>query len=240
MTHKAVVLAAGRGGRLERRTDGCSKCLVTVAGRPLLDYVLNSIAGAGIRDVVLVVGYHGEQVEAFAGNGERYGLCVDYAWNRDHTKGNASSLWRALPLAEGEPFLLTMGDHLCSASLLRAFLDRADGRTAIAVDHSPLEPAREAEATKVALRDGLAIDLGKQLDQWDAVDTGFSHWAAGALAAVEPPFEGELAALMSRIARSEGGLAACDISGDFWLDIDTEDDLRRAEEQLRSDEHLLD
>lgn len=241
MTRKAVVLAAGRGDRLERLTDECAKCLVLVAGRPMIHYVLTSLARAGVGEAVLVVGYCGEQVERELGDGGKFGLKLHYAWNREYALGNASSLWRALPLVAGEPFLLVMADHLCSASLLKTFLDQLDGRSAIAVDRSDLGQERIEEATKVALNDSLVMDLGKGLARWDAVDTGFSHWAAGAFGpASDAPAEGELAALMTRIARTEGGLTAGDVGGHFWLDVDTEQDLRLAERLLASDERLLD
>jgi choline kinase len=240
MTNKAVVLAAGRGCRLERRTDGCAKCLVPVAGRPLIHYVLTSLAQAGLSEAVLVLGHHGEQVEANLDGGERFGIKLHYVWNRDYTRGNASSLWRALPVVAGEPFLLVMADHLCSASLLRTFLAGVDGRSAIAIDRSDLGAERTAEATKVALVEDLVVDIGKELERWDGVDTGFSHWAAGAFAPIaDTPREGELAALMAGLARNEGGLAACDVSGHFWLDIDTGDDICLAERLLRADEHRL-
>jgi choline kinase len=239
MTTRAVVLAAGRGGRLERHTDGRAKCLVPVAGRPLIDYVLASLAAADISEAVLVVGHHGDQVEAALG-ARRHGVRLRYAWNPDPASGNAASLRRALPLVEGAPFLLVMSDHLCAASLLRAVLRDVDGR-ALAVDRTDLGPERAAEATKVALAGGRVVDLGKQLERWDAVDCGVSYWPAGALPALDgPPAEGELSALMARIARSDGGLAARDVTGRFWLDVDTEDDLRLAERLLRDDERRLD
>ena len=240
MTKKAIVLAAGRGGRLQRRTDGHAKCLVPVAGRPLIHHVLTSLAEAGLSEAVVVVGYRGEQLEADLGDGQRFGIRLRYVWNRDYTLGNASSLWRALPIVGREPFLLVMGDHLCSATLLRTFLAGIDGGSAIAIDRSDLGEERTAEATKVALVDGQVVDIGKELERWDALDTGFSHWAAGAFAPVTDALpEGELSFLMAGLARNGGGLAARDVSGHFWLDIDTEEDLRLAERLLQADEDRL-
>ena len=63
MTKKAVVLAAGRGGRLQGRGNGSPKCLLPVAGRPLIHHVLTSLANAGLREAVLVLGHCGEQIE---------------------------------------------------------------------------------------------------------------------------------------------------------------------------------
>jgi choline kinase len=241
-TKRAVILAAGRGGRLGDHTAARAKCLVPVLGRPLIDYVLTALAGAGIEDVVVVVGYQGEQVEADVGDGERFGIRVQYVWNHDYMRGNASSLQQALPLVESEPFLLVMSDHLCSATLFRSFLEQVQGRSAIAVDASEHEAERVDEATKVALADGDVADLGKQIHPWHALDTGVSHWAAGAFALRNgngAPAESELAALMARLARSEGGLAACHVSGHFWLDVDTDSDLRLAERLLQADDRLL-
>ncbi len=238
-TKKAVILAAGRGGRLGDHTAARAKCLVPVAGRPIVEHVLTALAGAGIREVYVVVGYQGEQVERTLGDGARFDVNIHYVRNPDYTRGNASSLWQALPAVESDPFLLVMSDHLCSASLFQGFLEQAGGRSALAVDRSGLDAERTAEATKVALLDGLIVDIGKDLEQWDALDTGVSHWAAGAFAPAAGNGAGELAALMSRLARNEGGLAACDVSGHFWLDIDTDDDLRLAERLLRDDERLL-
>ena len=240
MTNRAVVLAAGLGSRLQRRTNGSPKCLVPVSGRPLIHHVLTSLAQAGMCEVVVVLGHRGEQIEADLGDGGRFGIRLHYAWNRDFARGNASSLWCALPIVESGPFLLVMGDHLCSASLLRAFLASVDGRSAIAVDRSNLGPERTSEATKVAMVDGLVIDISKELERWDGSDIGVSHWAAGVFATIaDSPPEGELAALVARAARGEGGLAACDVTGHFWLDIDTEDDLRLAEQLLQADEYRL-
>ncbi len=240
MIDNTVVLAAGRGHRLRHHTGEYPKCLIPVAGRPIIHYILSSLAGAGVRNVVLVLGHNGEQIEASLGDGGQFGLSLRYVWNRDYELGNASSLWRALPAVGSEPFLLVMGDHLCSTSLLRTFLSGVDGRSALAVDRSVLETRRTAEATKVALVDDRVADIGKDLTNWDAVDTGVFYWAAGAFAPIaDGPPEGELTAMVARLARSGGGLTAFDVSGHFWLDIDTEDDLRLAERLLGEDEHRL-
>lgn len=242
MTSRAVVLAAGKGGRLHSRTNGRSKCLLPVAGQPLIHHVLASLRTAGVSEAVLVLGHEAEQIEANLGDGRRLGIRLQYVRNPEYASGNASSLWRALPVVGSEPFLLVMADHLCSATLFRTFLAGVEGRSALAVDRSDLGPERTAEATKVALVDGLVVDIGKELERWDALDTGVSHWAAGAFGPLgDAPAEGELAALMARLARTEGAptLSGCDVSGHFWLDIDTEDDLCLAERLLEADERLL-
>jgi len=241
MIRRAVVLAAGFGGRLGLLTQARPKCLVPVLGRPLIDYVLQSVRGAGVHEVLFVLGHHGEQVRTQLSDGRYYGLNISYVWNDRYHLGNASSLACALPLIQHEPFLLLMADHLVSASLLRTFLlsCRGSWRSAIAVDRSELGPERAAEATKVATVGGIVRAIGKTLDRWEAADVGASYWVPGSFGSLPAALtDGELSAFVGYIAQA-GSLAACDVSGHFWLDVDTEDDLRLAEQLLAADERIL-
>ena len=233
MIEHAVVLAAGEGNRLRGLSNGRPKSLLTVADRPLIDHVLMSIAQAGIGEVVIALGYQGEEIEAHVGDGSRFALRVHYVWNRNYRLGNASSFWCALPLVAGSPFLLAMADHLCHPDLLRAFLADVPDRIAVAIDRSTLDPERTDDATKVALRAGCIVDIGKRLARWDGIDTGFSFWPAHVAAGIDRSMcGGELAVLMTSLARATGGLAARDVTGHFWFDVDTEDDIRLAERML--------
>ena len=233
MIEHAVVLAAGEGNRLRGLSNGRPKSLLSVADRPLIDHVLMSIARAGIGEVVIALGYQGEKIEAHVGDGSRLALRVHYVWNPDYRLGNASSFWCALPLVAGSPFLLAMADHLCHPALLRAFLADVPDRIAIAIDRSTLDSERTDDATKVELHEGRIGDIGKRLARWDGIDTGFSFWPAGVAARIDRSMcGGELAAMMAWLARDGGGLAARDVTGHFWFDVDTEDDILLAEKMM--------
>lgn len=241
MTRRAVILAAGFGGRLGPLTQHRPKSLVPVNGRPLVDHVLDSVRQAGVQEVVVVLGYHGDQVRAHLGDGRYHGLGIDYARNDQYHLGNASSLWCALPFVAHEPFLLLMADHLVSASLLQTVLvaGRGSWHSLIAIDRSDLGREATAEATKVALENNLVSNIGKALERWDAVDTGVSHWLPGAFTGVTGPIcDGELAAFVGHVA-GRGALDACDVTGHFWLDVDTADDLHLAERYFAANERLL-
>lgn len=235
MVEQAVVLAAGEGRRLRALANGRPKCLVPVAGRPLIDRVLQSITDAGIRQVLVVVGYCGDQIQRHVGAGVAHGVRVRYVANPDYERGNATSFRCALRDVRGRPFLLTMADHIFETSLLRTFLAGCDGRIAVAVDRSRMEAAREEEATKVALRDGRIVDIGKGLRSWDGVDTGFSYWPPQAGELVDESMcGGELAALMAELAQRDPGLAGRDVSGHLWFDVDTVADVASAERLLQA------
>jgi NDP-sugar pyrophosphorylase family protein len=241
LTRRAVILAAGFGGRLGPLTHSRPKSLVAVSGRPLIEHILDSVRQAGVPEVVVVLGHHGDQVRSHLGDGRHHGLAIGYSWNDQYHLGNASSLWSALPLVAHEPFLLLMADHLVSASLLQTVLaaGRGSWRSLIAVDRSDLGPEAAAEATKVALADGLVAGVGKQIERWHAFDTGVSYWLPGAFSGVSGSiYDGELAAFVAHVS-GQGRVTACDVTGHFWLDVDTQDDLMLAERHLSTNERLL-
>jgi choline kinase len=214
------------------------KCLVQVAGRPLIHYAFSSLADVGVRRVVVVVGYKQKQLAAALGDGSQFGLEIEYASNPRFWRGNASSLARALETVNG-PFILTMADHIVSPELFRTLLYAADGSNAIAIDRSVLTPERLTEATKVATERGLVTAIGKALTDWDGADTGVSLWNDRLLIeAGESGATGELAALMTRVS-SHHPVLAVDVTGSFWLDVDTPEDLREAELSLGADAGLV-
>jgi NDP-sugar pyrophosphorylase family protein len=62
---KAIILAAGVGSRIRPMTDNCPKCLLEIGGVTILERMLSNIQACGINDVVFVLGYLQEQIEAF-------------------------------------------------------------------------------------------------------------------------------------------------------------------------------
>jgi GTP:adenosylcobinamide-phosphate guanylyltransferase len=110
---KAVIVAAGRGTRLEAATDGAPKCLVQVGGRALITRALDALEQAGVRETVVVIGHRREEVEAaVAGRAETI-VNPFYA-----TTNNMASLWLAIPHVWDTPFLYLHADIAFDAKLL--------------------------------------------------------------------------------------------------------------------------
>jgi len=65
---QAVILAAGEGKRLRPFTLNKPKTMLTIAGKPTLQYTIESLANNGIRDIVLVVGYRKEHIFDYMGS----------------------------------------------------------------------------------------------------------------------------------------------------------------------------
>lgn len=107
---KAFILAAGRGERMRPLTDRTPKPLIEVGGRTLIEHHLAGLRAAGIRELVVNLGWLGERIRGHLGDGGRYGLRIAYSeegWPALETGG---ALRRAQDLLGADPFLLVNGD----------------------------------------------------------------------------------------------------------------------------------
>jgi MurNAc alpha-1-phosphate uridylyltransferase len=104
-----MILAAGKGERMRPLTDTTPKPLLSVAGKPLLEYHLDKLVGAGFRELVINVSWLGQQIEDFVGDGSRWDCEVSYSREPEPLE-TAGGIVQALPLLGEEPFLLINGD----------------------------------------------------------------------------------------------------------------------------------
>jgi MurNAc alpha-1-phosphate uridylyltransferase len=109
---KAMILAAGRGERMRPLTDRTPKPLLAVHGRPLIEWHLLALAGAGVREVVINTAWLEEQFPRTLGDGSRFGLTIRWSMEgRDHGGAleTAGGIAKALPML-GETFWVVSGD----------------------------------------------------------------------------------------------------------------------------------
>lgn len=111
-----VILAGGLGTRLQAALPGRPKVLAPVLGVPFLGRLLEHLAANGIRDVVLCTGHRAEEVEAFAGNGSRWGLGIRYSVEAAPL-GTGGALKNAADLIASSPFLALNGDSFVKVDL---------------------------------------------------------------------------------------------------------------------------
>lgn len=153
---QAVVPAAGEGTRLEPLTTDRPKGLVEVAGKPLLSHVFETLVDLGVSEIVVVVGYRGDDVR------DRYGAAFDgvpitYA-RQSEQRGLAHALLQTEPHVEGD-FVVLNGDNVCRANLADV-VDRGretDADATLLVERVPRERARQSGV--VVREDGTVVDL---------------------------------------------------------------------------------
>lgn len=106
---KAMILAAGLGQRMRPLTDNLPKPMLSVGGKPLLQYHLEALAKLGVSEVIINLAYLGDKIRDFVGNGAKFGLHVKYSKEPEPLE-TAGALLHALPLLGTEPFILINGD----------------------------------------------------------------------------------------------------------------------------------
>lgn len=105
-----MILAAGRGERMRPLTDDLPKPLLSVAGKPLLQYHIENLAAAGVRDIVINLAWQGAKLRDAIGGGERFGVRIEYSDEGDFALETGGGVCRALPLLGEEPFIVVSGD----------------------------------------------------------------------------------------------------------------------------------
>lgn len=233
--NRAVILAAGDGDRMNGLTKDRPKVLLPVyKGEPLILSPIRALAAAGIRNIAIVVGYLANEVRRNLGDGSQYGINLHYVENLDYLSGNAISVGRARSWAGGEPVILCMGDHLIETKIIRRLLSTRVITDTLCIDFQPTSHHNIEEATKVALfEDGGIREIGKDLRNWDALDTGVFLLTDRFLDTVDEitQLRGtnvEISDVIRFMVARGHRFSTCDVSGCSWMDIDMEEDLRLA------------
>ena len=111
---KAMILAAGRGERMRPLTDHTPKPLLQVAGKSLIEYHIERLVRAGFTELVINHAHLGLQLEQVLGDGARYGAQISYsAEGEGQALETGGGIYKALPLLQGEAFVVVNGDIYC-------------------------------------------------------------------------------------------------------------------------------
>ena len=134
---RAVILAAGKGSRLQSLTEGMPKCLVEIGGTPLLVRTLDGLAEQGLDEVVIVIGYGGDAIRERIGESHA-GLAIQYVEAPDFAStNNIRSLWDARDCLDQDVLLLE-ADVVFDAEVVAALLEVPGSSAAVAPFERPL------------------------------------------------------------------------------------------------------
>ncbi len=226
---KGVILAAGKGIRFGSEKP---KVLAELLGKSLLEHGISTLRKAGISEKDIVVVYSDPRVK------EALTLHpgVKAVHNEAVERGNGYSLLKAKSHVGDEGFILLMGDHFLEAESVRELMSMHErlsrnGTIHLAIERN-LEGKDVAEATKVLLVEGRVADIGKDIKRFNAIDAGL-FLCSPKIFEIAKSFTGSftLNDVMKK-ASEKGVLLPWDITGYNWADIDTPEDLRRAESEI--------
>lgn len=219
---KVVILAGGLGTRLGALARGLPKAMIMVAGRPYLEYVIESFATREFREFVVLVGHHADVIEAHFRHGDAFGVRIEYSREKE-LLGTGGAIRDASHLI-GDRFLLTYGDVLRRFDYDR-FVDEHPGNCLA------IYPRLKEGNTDAA--NGVVTRFDKGARDLPYVDAGFSvmrHDVIDLLPQGGPcSFEAEVYAKLA----VHGQLDAEIVNHDFY-DIGTPEELAKTRADLEA------
>jgi dTDP-glucose pyrophosphorylase len=229
---QAVLLAAGRGTRMRELTADIPKPMIEVRGKPVLQHIVEGLRGAGVREFLIIVGYHANAVCEHFGDGPRYNIDIKYK-TQTVQDGTGRVVELARDFTENLPFVLSYGDILVEPANYKRIVDLDDHVEAI------ISVKGDEDVSK-----GGAVFLNEQMDLVDLREKPkpgepTSSWYNAGLYAFRPSIfefvsklqpsprgEYELTDAIRDLARSGKKVRALELQGE-WADVRDPETLAR-------------
>jgi len=226
----AVIIAAGRGSRLESLHNEKPKTLLRFNDENrIVDIILDNLKAAGISEIIVVIGYQGHVLQEALGDGSEHGLKISYVKNPDWDKPNGLSVLAASKAVGDRNFILSMSDHLFESESVKKLLEfpLESDSAVVAIDQNIAGIHDIDDAMKLQTRQDnsryLITRMDKSLDEYDSVDCGLFKGTPGLFRALAHAAEKGKQSLSygceELIAKDK--MYGCDITGEFWIDVDT-------------------
>lgn len=243
---KGLIIAAGKG---ERLSSVCPvKPLLPVCGQALIDWTVKALLKAGIKEIIVVIGYEGDRIEEHLKK-QNYleGAVLHFVQNEEWEKENGLSVYKAKELVD-DRFILLMSDHIFDPEILIKIKNEQieDDELILAVDYRiDNHPYVDLDdVTRVQVEDGHIISIGKGIIQYNAFDTGIFYCTPALFTALEESQRLSKNFTLSggvRIMAIKGKARVMDIEDKFWIDIDDLKAYNKVEEFLKNNgRHLKD
>jgi len=209
-----AILAGGLATRLRPITENIPKSLVPVAGKPFLAHQLELLYLRGIRRVVLCIGHLGEMIQREFGDGEKIGVKLDYSFDGPKPLGTGGALKRALPLLDGEFFVLYGDSYLpIDYAPVAEFFHRSGKPGLMTVFRND----GKFDVSNVVFADDeiKVYDKKEKLPEMRHIDYGLSLFKAGVFDAYAADQAFDLAEVMGKLVRAKQ-LAGFEVAERFY------------------------
>lgn len=236
---KAVTLAAGRGTRMQGLTEDCPKPMLPIRGRPMLARQIERMEQAGIREILIIVGYKAEMVKDYFADHPPAKANLSYVV-QEKQDGTGSAAMLARAFAGSDPFLMTYGDNIVEPEVYRGLLAAAEGaEMALSVKHVD-DPYQGGAVYTEGDRVTEIVEKppkGTSTTNWN--NAGIYVFRPSVFEALDrielsPRGEYELTDAVHLIVDSGKPVKWFEIKG-FWRDIGRPEDLPEAERFLASE-----
>ena len=235
----AVILMAGIGSRLRPSSNDLPKPLIQIAGQTVFSYTIDALQRADIEALYAVTGFNSEALLAGLKPLIPKEMKLRAIHNPEWKKQNGVSVLAAKPYLRA-PFLLMMGDHLFEPLIVDLAIRESDLSVLnVAVDRKLDAIFDLGDAMKIKTKGDLVVTIGKNLTDYDAIDTGLFVCPPEIFDYLEQAKRGDDCSLADgvRAMAVDGKVRAIDIGDAWWQDIDTPEMLAAAEKVLGGSRH---
>ena len=154
-----VILAGGLAKRLRPLTFKIPKSMIKIHNKPFLEYQIELLKENGIKDIILCVGYLGEMIQNYFGDGKNFGVKIKYSYEKDKLLGTGGALKKAESLLKDE-FFLMYGDSYLLFDYQRIKRDfEKSGRLSLLVVYRNED---KYDKSNVAIEDGMVKTYDKK------------------------------------------------------------------------------
>ena len=109
-------MAGGKGTRIASVRSDVPKPMINICDKPILEHQIDNLKACGLTDIILVIGYLGDKIKEYFGDGSKFGVNIEY-FVEDHPLGTAGALFKMPQLTED--FLLLCGDVIIDVDFNR-------------------------------------------------------------------------------------------------------------------------
>ena len=231
---KAIILSAGQGSRLLPHTQDRPKCLLDLAGRPMLGWQLQALAAAGISEAVVVTGFRADLVEQALADFAPPGMQVRTHFNPFYkVADNLASCWMVRHELVG-PVLSLNGDTLLEPGIVERLIGAPASDITVTIDR---KPSYDEDDMKVVSEGDRLLAIGKKLDiaRVTGESIGFLRYSARGAAAFVAEIERTMRSAegtglwylsaIHRLANSGTEVRTASIEGLDWAELDFPADL---------------
>ncbi|MEQ9310356.1 MAG: NTP transferase domain-containing protein [Balneolaceae bacterium] len=234
---KGLILAAGFGSRLQGVSPVTAfKPLTPVAGKPLIFRTIESLERAGCTSVVIVLGHGHEEVKTAILDYYKGETPLEFVYNDQFELSNGVSVLSAKDHLS-DIFIMTMADHVLGESLMKIageYSPKADS-AALLVDYKIESIFDMDDATKVVSENQKIVSIGKQIKEFNCIDTGVFVCTQGLLKSLANHYkkfgDASISDGVQDLAK-KGRMYTIDIEDGFWQDVDTPEMLEYVEKIL--------
>jgi NDP-sugar pyrophosphorylase family protein len=225
---EAVILAGGKGSRLRPYTTTLPKPLMPVGEQPILQHLLRQLRRAGCDRVTMAVNHMADLIQAFFGNGEKFGLEIRYSVE-DRALGTVGPLTLIPDLPEH--FLVMNGDILTDLDFADLYRAHVDGAAALTISSCRRESRIDFGVMHIDADTNQVTDYLEKPVSYFNVSMGVYAFSRAVVADLPKGVPYGFDSLVLDMLRAERVVRTYPFSG-YWLDIGRPDDYDRANEEI--------